>query len=462
MRKKSLKRIRNISGSFRDPDGFVFLSGNTLFRSISKSYSEDFDYLIKSGLYKSLVKQKLLIPQTEVKNQVKSKDVYKIIKPEYLKFISYPYEWCFGQLKDAALTTLKIQKLSLEQGMILKDSSAYNIQFNKGKPILIDTLSFEKYIAGEPWMGYRQFCQHFLAPLALMSLRDGRLNQLQRVFIDGIPLDLAASLLPVSGFLKLPVFSHIYLHSKSQQRVLGKKIAQSNFKMGKRSLQALIENLESAVKNLKWDRKKSRWGDYYGDTNYGSAGFKDKSRIIKEYLSLIKVKTAFDLGSNNGFFSRIIAKKDVFTVSLDNDLNAVEENYSSVKARSEINILPLVMDLTNPSPGNGWENEERFSLTQRGPVDLVIALALVHHLAISNNLPFSRIAGYFAELGRFLIIEFIPKGDSNADLLLTGHEKTFSGYNLDGFLTGFKKFFSVKRSDKIKGSKRMLFLMEKK
>ena len=192
-----IKPNEKIAGSFRDPSGFLFHLNGLIYRQINIEYKKNYIHLMKSGLYEALMDTKLLIPHEEVNiGSLASDNAYKIIKPEQVLFISYPYEWCFSQLKDAALTTLKIQKKSLNFGMSLKDCSAYNIQFRKGKPILIDTLSFEEYREGKPWIAYRQFCQHFLAPLALMSYKDIRLNQLLRIYIDGIPLDLAIHLLP--------------------------------------------------------------------------------------------------------------------------------------------------------------------------------------------------------------------------------------------------------------------------
>src|SRR6185503_16964008 len=190
-----------LSASFRDPSGFLFSRGGVLYRQVNRKYEQEYARLMESGLYEKLVKAGLLIPHLEVdeapaESEVTRAFAYKIIQPERAPFISYPYEWSFGQLKDAALATLSIQRRALKVGMSLKDASAYNIQFVRGKPTLIDTLSFEIYKEGQPWVAYRQSCQHFLAPLALMALKDVRLNQLLRVYIDGVPLDLASGLLP--------------------------------------------------------------------------------------------------------------------------------------------------------------------------------------------------------------------------------------------------------------------------
>ena len=209
----------SLSSSFRDPSGFLFFDNGTLFRSVRRLYQQNYDHLIQSGLYNILVANDLLIPHKEVYHPAENRDnTYKIIQPEIVPFISYPYEWCFSQLKDAALAMIRIQKQALDFNMVLKDASAYNIQFFKGKPILIDTLSFEIYKENQPWVAYRQFCQHFLAPLSLMASRDIRLGQLMRIYIDGLPLDLVSGLLPISTWFKPALLTHIHLHAKAQKR----------------------------------------------------------------------------------------------------------------------------------------------------------------------------------------------------------------------------------------------------
>lgn len=208
-----------VAGSFRDPSGFVFVRNHVLFRQVNQQYRVHYDHLMDSGLYQRLLGDGLLVPHTEADGALAvSDDAYKVIQPEAIPFISYPYEWCFSQYKDAALTTLAIQKRALEFGMSLKDASAYNIQLLRGKPVLIDTLSFELYPEGQPWVAYRQFCQHFLAPLALMSYRDMRLGQLMSTYIDGIPIDLASTLLPFRSRFRLALLLHIHLHARSQRR----------------------------------------------------------------------------------------------------------------------------------------------------------------------------------------------------------------------------------------------------
>ena len=274
--------------SFRDPSGNVLHYKNEIYRIINNNYKNEFEHFIKSGLYEKLISENLLVQYKENSAiQIKSEfdNFYKIIKQEKIHFISYPYEWSFDMLKDAALTILQIQKICLEFGMSLKDASAYNIQFYNGKPILIDTTSFEMYQNG-PWKAYRQFCEHFLAPLALMSKKDVRLFQLLLSNIDGIPLDIAADIVPKSTFTNFGLAAHLHAHAKAQKHYENKKIKKQ--KLGKTQLLGIVENLKATIKNLKI-KQKTEWADYYNDTNYSDVAEKEKRVIVKNFLQSLKV-----------------------------------------------------------------------------------------------------------------------------------------------------------------------------
>ena len=456
--------LRNrLPGSFRDPCGFLFFSDGILFRQVNYAYKDNYDQLFTSGLYDALVDSELLIPHQDIDIEPPvPNDAYKLLKPEVIDFISYPYEWCFSQLKDAALTTLRIQKKAVDCNMSLKDCSAYNIQFKNSKPIFIDTLSFEAYREGEPWVAYRQFCQHFLAPLALMSYQDVRLNQLLRIYIDGIPLDLCGLLLPKRTRFNFSLLSHIHLHAKSQQKYAAKPGRKIRKKMSRMSFLGLIDSLESTVKKLKRRSRSTEWADYYENTNYSEDAFVNKNRLIKEYLDKVQPENVWDLGGNTGIFSRIASEKGIPTVCFDVDPVAVEYHYLDCTKNNYQNILPLVSDLTNPSPGIGWQNTERMSFIDRGPADMIFALALIHHLAISNNLPFERIAEFFSSICSTMIIEFVPKIDSQVQRLLASREDIFSNYNKSTFESTFCEYFAIENSEQIPGSERTLYLMRRK
>ncbi|MFC2157977.1 SAM-dependent methyltransferase [Acidobacteriota bacterium] len=461
---KIQKMSERLPSSFRDPSGFIFKSNGSIYRQINRSYQSHYDLLMESGLYKYLIDKEFLIPHEE-KAEVQSEspaNLYKVIEPEFIPFISYPYEWCFSQLKDAALLTLEIQKQALKYGMSLKDCSAYNIQFRRGKPVFIDTLSFEKYQEGKPWVAYRQFCQHFLAPLALMSERDIRLGQLLRIYLDGLPLDLANSLLPLRSRFKFSLFSHISLHAKSQRYFAEKTVQVREHNMKHNSFLGILDSLETAVKKLNWKPEGTQWVDYYEDTNYSQAAGQHKQNLVAEFLDKIGPTEVWDLGGNVGTFSRLASDRGILTISFDIDFGAVELNYLESKKRGETHLMPLRIDLTNPSPGLGWENIERDSLAERGPVDAVLALALIHHLAISNNLPLNQIADFFQKLCSSLIIEFIPKTDSQIKRLLVSREDIFPEYTQEMFEKEFGQFFSIERTEPIKDSERTLYLMRKR
>ena len=452
------------SASFRDPNGFVFTRGNILYRQINRSYAADYDKLISSGLYEKLVNADLLIAHSETDAAPHTpENAYKIIQPERVPFVSYPYEWPFGLLKSAALATLSIQKRALKDGMSLKDASAYNIQMLGGKATLIDTLSFETY-KEKPWVAYRQFCQHFLAPLALMARCDIRLGQLLKIYIDGIPLDLASRLLPWHARLNGGLLIHIHLHASAQQRYADKTLntSRTRAKMSKTALIGLIESLQKTVKGLVWQPAGTEWGNYYEITNYTDTAFEQKQNIIEGWLEKISPNLVWDLGANDGSFSRIASQKGINTVAFDIDPAAVEKNYQRVKANKEKNLTPLLLDLTNPSPAIGWHNQERSTIFERGSADMVFALALIHHLAISNNVPLPMLAVFFAQAGQWLVIEFVPKSDSQAKKLLQSRPDIFPEYSTQGFETAFTEFFEVAEKIKIQQSERYLYLMKRR
>ncbi len=454
-----MKTSTALESSFRDPSGFLFRRGGTLYRQVNTSYREHYDHLVGSGLLAELTRAGLLISHEEVHVEAELPDrAYKLLRPEPVEFISYPYEWSFSQLKDAALTTLQIQKAAMQCGMTLKDCSAYNIQFHNGRPVLIDTLSFERYREGQVWVPYRQFCQHFLSPLALMALTDIRLSQLLRVYIDGIPLDLASALLPGRTRLSPALLSHIHLHAKSQEHYASRAVDTSVRKMPRLAFLGLTDNLESAVRGLKW-APHGNWADYYRETNYSEAGLQHKRRLVDEFLRQVNPRTVWDLGANTGLFSRVAGALGAQTVSFDSDPACTEANYLQCVQEHETRVLPLWLDLTNPSPGIGWQNRERMSLLERGPADAALALAVVHHLAISNNVPFDHLADFFARACRALVIEFVPKSDSQVQKLLASREDVFADYAQPAFEAVFGTRFAIQKAIQIEGSERTLYLM---
>jgi ribosomal protein L11 methylase PrmA len=445
------------ASSFRDPSGFLFQRDGVLLRQVNPSYREHYDRLIESGLYAKLTKRGWLVPHQEVDEPAAADAAYRVLKPVRLPFVSYPYEWSFSQYQDAARLTLRIQALAMEHGMTLKDASAYNIQFQGSRPLLIDTLSFEIYEPGRPWVAYRQFCQHFLAPLALMSYRDIRLAQLMRSQIDGIPLDLAAALLPRRSRLRFGLLSHLFLHARSQTRMAHSKRDAASFKVSELALKGLVTSLGNAVAKLTWKLPASEWGNYYDDTNYSASSADHKAELVGAMLDAIEPGSVWDLGANDGRYSRIASSRGIPTVAFDIDPVAVEKNYLQARSTKDEKLLALRIDLANPSPALGWDHEERASLADRGPADAVLALALIHHLAIGNNVPLERIAAFLARLGAQLVIEWVPKEDSQVERLLASRQDIFPGYSEDGFVAAFSNRFVVEQREPVGDSHRVLY-----
>lgn len=443
----------------------MFRHDGTLYRQVNVAYQQDYDTLMESGLYQRLVEAGLLVPHTEASlDLARTGEAYRVLEPAVVSAISYPYEWSFSQLKAAALATLKIHKLALERAMTLKDATAYNIQFVDGRPVLIDILSFARYNEGEPWVAYRQFCQHFLAPLALMAYADVRVSQLLRVFIDGIPLDLASKLLPFRTYLRPALSLHLHLHARGQQRFRGESANQrvSASRMGRNALVGLLDSLESGIKKLTWHAGGTDWADYYQGDSYSASGLEHKKTVIAGWVDRVKPGTVWDLGANTGLFSRLASTQGIPTVAWDVDPGAVELNFRQMVEKGEANLLPLVLDLTNPSPALGWHLRERMSLLERGPVDMIFALALIHHIAISNNVPLDMVARFFAELSTWLIVEFVPKDDPKVQTLLASREDIFPNYTQTGFEAAFNRYFTIEQSQQVVDSTRRLYLMKVK
>ena len=450
-----------LPGSFRDPAGHVFVSEGTLYRQIEPAGREAYQRLMQSGLYEALVRDRLLVPHEDL-GSPPGQSQATLIRPERVPMVSYPYEWCFSQLRDAALATLRVARTALTFGMALKDASAYNIQFLRGRPILIDTLSFEPY-AGGPWVAYRQFCQHFYAPLLLSSATDPRLARLSQVFIDGVPLSLASRLLPRRSWMKPGALFHIHMHAAAEQR-FAKGGGSSGGSTGPaprggQQMAALLESLEGAVTATQWTPR-SEWASYYAaQPSYAPEAFAQKRDLVTGWLSRLQPATVWDLGANTGQFSKVAARQGAHVVALDSDPACVDTMYRESHSDGLDTLLPLVADLANPSPAIGWANTERQTLEQRGPADVILALAVVHHLAIGNNVPLPSVADYFARLGRRAIVEFVPKSDPMVQGMMASRTDVFEHYTAEDFERAFGARFAIEERAAIPASDRLLYLM---
>lgn len=442
--------------SFRDPFGYIYYQNDEVFRKINTCHLNTFYKFNSSKLCETLIDNKWLIKHKIVENNKDS----CILNVQKIPFISYPYEWCFDQLKDAALLTLNIEKLALENDYTLKDASAYNIQFIGSNPIFIDTLSFIEYEEGMPWSGYGQFCRHFLAPLLLMSCVDNNLNCLLKNYIDGIPLDITSNILQKKG--GLITYEHIKLHNKLINK--NSNSDTSKIYISKKKMINIIDMLIRQINSLNKNKSKTTWEDYYKNTNYSLTAFNAKKKLVKEYLEVIKVSNGdlvFDIGANDGTFSKLALKNNCYVVASDIDHNSINKNYCAYR-KTDCNILPVLLDFNNPSPAIGFNLIERQSFKNRVNAKCILVLALMHHICISNNIPFDYFFKSMSEIGKYLIIEFIPKNDSKVIELLKNREDIFENYNINSFELCAKKYFKIIQKNSIKDSKRVLYLMENK
>jgi hypothetical protein len=362
-------------------------------------------------------------------------------------------------LKDAALLTLHLAKEGIAYGVMLKDATPYNIQWSHGKPIFIDTISFEKYDSSKPWIAYRQFCENFVSPLVLMFHRSQPLQSMLLAYPEGIPLAITKSLLPWTSFFFFYTYLHIHLHSKwSLRKTANTPVTRTNF--SEKKMIHILDSLSALVQKKKWKDKPTTWNQYYEEACTRGDYLTRKKEIVKQWLSEIEFNSAIDLGANTGEFSYLLVEKNIPVVAVDFDHSAINKLFVRVKNDGK-NILPLVIDLANPSPAIGLNNNERAAFTDRIQVDMALALALVHHLSIGKNIPFVQQSEFFRKMTNYLIVEFIPKEDEKVQLMLKEKKDIYYDYNEENFLQAFSNDFSVCDSKTIPGSKRILYLMKK-
>jgi hypothetical protein len=449
------------SSSYRDPSGFIFEKDGVLYRQVNTVFREDYDLFIRSGLYEKLVNKGLLIPHETIReNWSGSEEWYLTLKPEKLAFISYPYEWSFDMLKDAALLTLQLVKEAAGAGLILKDATPYNIQWHRGKLIFIDTLSFEKYNEEEPWIAYRQFCECFLSPLLLMHYSKISLQRLSLAYPEGIPLAITKSFLPRRSKFSLHTYLHIHLHAgmAGKKRVEEKK----KIKFSRQKLLNLVNSLETLINHLKTPEQTTTWSGYYEEAAQRNDYLEQKKKIIQGWLDkAINIQTAADLGANDGVFSRLLSAKGIPTVAADLDPLCINNLYREIRKTGEKNIQPLIIDLSDPSPSIGVNNEERNSFISRLQVDMIMALALIHHLAIGKNIPLALIARLFAGMTKQLIIEFVPKDDPKVQEMLQQKKDIYTDYRQERFEEEMSNYFSIEGKQAVPGTGRVLFNMRR-
>jgi SAM-dependent methyltransferase len=394
------------------------------------------------------------------------------VQHERIPFLSYPYEWCFGMLKDAALLHLDILEEAIPAGWTLKDASAYNVQFIGARPVFIDIPSFTPYTLGDPWVGYRQFCMMFLYPLMLSAYRGIDYRPLLRSNIEGIDPDTANQILTGSTRFRKGVLGHVYLHAMMQSRHKNKDLDEarhltedvnqrpSERKAGRHSeamVMGVLQGLRRTVAKLSSPDDRTTWGNYETDHSYAEASLAAKAGFVQQVVDERRRRLAWDIGCNTGTFSQIAASNTDYVVAIDGDVKAIERLYQRQKSAGADNILPLVMDVANVSPAQGWRGAERKALEERGKPELILCLALIHHIVISANIPLSEFIDWLHWLGGEVVIESVGRDDDMTRMLLRSRVDQYAELDDGNFERVVSEKFEIVRTQPLKGGTRRLY-----
>lgn len=423
-------------GSFRDRHGRIFYRDGEVFRAINQEALSIWESLSSSRFFSQAVRDGRIIATQKI-DESPLPGWFATLKHALVPFISYPYEWSFSMLKDVALLQLDLIQQALEEGFILKDSSAFNFQWMSAKPVLIDILSFKKLMPGETWVGYRQFCQMFLYPLMFQAYKGLDFQTLMRGSIEGITPAQMNRLLSFRDRFRPGVISHVYLQDKLQSRMSDSRqsvrteLADAGF--SREMIQLNVRKLRKLVQSFEWKPSLSEWSGYTRNTSYSSLDADAKEAFVKQVVESGKWRLVWDLGANAGEFSRIAAARADSVIAMDADHFVVEKMYGSLKNSDCRNILPLVMNLADASPALGWRSQERKSMEQRGHPDLILCLALLHHMVISANIPMEDFIHWLADFRCDIIIEFIGKDDPMVQKLLLNKDDQYLDYSEEYF-----------------------------
>jgi hypothetical protein len=448
--------------SYRDKNGFVVVEDQCVSRYVTHAYAATYDHLMNSGLYEILIKENLLIPHETRSVPDWGKAIYyTILVPEFIPVVSFPYEWTPAQWKKVVITTLEINLIAIKYGMILKDASPFNLTFHKGNCVFIDTLSFDFYENG-PWVAYRQFCESMLGPIALMHYNSTEWSSLLMASINGWNLLFIHRNLPFRSYFSFNVLMHIHWHASYSNTSKYKTAKSADVSLSSQKLVALWSMLHKSVSGWKLNRMPRHWSTYY-ETDIESPGYLDhKTRIVMDILKRKANECVIDLGSNNGRFSLIASAYARRVIAVESDHGSMEQLIDLIHRQHISNISTIVADITQPVPGVGWHNEERQPLLKRLHGDMLLALALVHHLCISKNIPLEFVAQLFHEMTeQYLVIEFVPKSDPKVKQMLANRADVFDDYTEEHFLSVFGSLFSLKETYSIDSSSRKLFVWEK-
>ncbi|HWD87139.1 MAG TPA: hypothetical protein VG367_03365 [Mucilaginibacter sp.] len=443
--------------SYRDPAARVVKRADGWYRYIFKAYQKEFDHLTQSGLYTELVQKCLMISYQEVETDNSDSAIYKMIRPEQIAFQSYPFEWSYNQWRKALIALLDINSIALKYGMILKDATPYNFYLTQGKAVLLDTTSFILFTPNDPWVAYRQFCEEFLGPVALMRYNGVSWGKLTMAALRGLGLPFISRQLPGRSKLDPTCLLHIHLHA----RYTGKKgKAKKGFTAEK--LLSLFAMLRSAANS--WDKPYSHKGHWEGYYDEGNASYiAAKESIVSRWLSEIRPDTTIDLGTNTGRFAFLAAKYARQVIGVDFDAYCVDLAEKIIEKESLANIIALSADLAQLSPALGMMSKEYPSLLERARSDMALGLALVHHLCINMNISLVQVAELFAAFGeQYAIVEFVPEDDNRVVQLIANRGGVFTGYSEELFVTAFSAHFDLVEEARVSPTKRKLYLFKKR
>jgi precorrin-6B methylase 2 len=384
-----------------------------------------------------------------------------VLEHERLPFVSYPYEWSFEMLRDAAVLQLDLVLAGLDEGIGLKDASAYNVQWKGAHPVFVDMASFYKRAQGEPWVGYRQFCQMFLYPLLLQAYRDVPFQPWMRGNIDGMDAEVCLNMLSARDYVRGGVLAHVYLQAKAQKaynnttRDVRADLNKAGFDT--RIIKANAERLRALVAGLEWKPKQSTWSDYLNCGHYEAADAAQKRDFVRDVAASRHWNMAWDIGCNVGVFSRIAADRAKSVVAMDADHLAIDKLYRALKSENATNILPLVVNVTDPSPNLGWRNMERKRIDERGRPDLGLALALIHHVVIGGNIPLAEFVQWLRDVGGDLVIEVVKRQDPMVATLLRNKEDHYWDYTEENFERELSGRFRIVRRQPLGSGHRIMY-----
>ncbi len=455
-------------GSYRDRSSKVFYHEGAVLRALDAGAAANWERLAATRFFADFTGRGRLIPTARREPLPASLpgggDWAAVLEHERIPFVSYPYEWSFGMLRDAALLHLELLAAALEEGMVLKDSSADNVQGIGTRPVFIDIPSFEPLAAGETWIGYRQFCMMFLYPLMLQAYRGAPFQPWLRGAIGGIEPEEMAALLGPCALWRRGVLTHVLLHARLQRKEsLQRQDMRENLRragFGAELIKANVKGLRRLVARLRWRPAASTWSGYGESHSYAPDDTRSKLDFVRRAAARRHWPLVWDLGGNTGEFSEIVAEHADTVVLMDGDALAVERAYQRLRQAGAERILPLYIDLADPSPGRGWRGAERKTLSQRGRPDLVLALALVHHLVIGANIPLSQVVDWLADLGAAVVVEFVTREDEMVQQMLRNREDQFSDYDLAGFEALLPSRFSVVERAPLKDGRRVIFFLQ--